>query len=225
MLGYRAAGLVRPDDTQRHHDGSRPGRHLVDVEGEPLGEEDQLWRHARTAVPFIEAEDGQIELGEGVTGLEAAQPTNRLLGQSHVRRFHLVSHQLEDEVGLDRGADIGGATRIDGPATLRGLAAPNVVGCAANLLFSIAKEQQQQDILRLENRVPFELGTPMPVRLLQLEQPRASLLYASLDIGDPTLGRRAQGPRSLWLLHDIHFFPPRAGSADRISRLHAYTTH
>ena len=124
-----AGGLGSPDDRQRHHDAARPRGHLVDVEDpEVVGQQQDLGRHGGSVVPRALSEDREINPREGVAGLDAAVRQDRLAGPDHVGRLRVVAHELQDEVGLDRGADFRRPALVDGPAAGRQLLAAQVFG-------------------------------------------------------------------------------------------------
>ena len=60
---YGSPRIGGVDDGERHHDGARPGRHLVEqIEGQQHG----LGRNARAVLPRIEIEEAEVDLDVAV---------------------------------------------------------------------------------------------------------------------------------------------------------------
>ena len=136
QLADPALGLDQPHrlevrhDRQRHDDRPRPGRHRAQAEVEPRRDQHQLRRHARALVVADLAEQRQVEPREAVAGLSAAQREDRRPGPHQGRVVGRVAHQLEREVRLDRGADLGRPAGVDRPAAVGELVVENVAGTA-----------------------------------------------------------------------------------------------
>ena len=150
VLWNRAGRFVGPNDAQRHHDGSRPGRHVVDVDREPQRQQHQLRRYTGALGPLVLPEDRQVDLGERVAGVQSAFTANDFAGSFHMRQVGVVTDQLQDEVCLDRRAQLRTAARIAGPAPVRKLLRPQKVGRLAHpVLISPAQVVQQEHVLTL----------------------------------------------------------------------------
>src|ERR1700674_1786315 len=124
--GDRPHRAQRPDDRQRDDDAPGPRRHLVQVEIEPARQQHHLRRHRRASPPVVLAADRQVDLGEAVASLDAAELQDGPAGALHVRGLGSVAGELEDEVRLDRGAHLGRSARVDRPAACRELLAAPV---------------------------------------------------------------------------------------------------
>ena len=85
--------------------------------------------------------------------------------------------QLQREVGLDRGADVGRAAGIDRPAAVGELVVLDIAGTSdADRVGFPTQERHQQDVFRLEDRVAFELADPVALFVLPGQQPVAGSL-------------------------------------------------
>src|SRR5579875_157229 len=131
---YGAIGPQCVDNRERYKNGTRPRRHLIDVEVEPFRHENEFWRDDRNTVPVVLPENGEIELGEGVAVGHSTQRQNGTAGANHERLAFAETGQFTGEVGLYRCADLGWPPRIDSPITFWMLLAANVVGEFTKLL-------------------------------------------------------------------------------------------
>src|SRR6185503_8922488 len=100
----------------------------VDVEPEPVGEENYLGRNRRNGVVIVLAEETKINLGEGVDLGDAAKLKNLCFCPLQRWMLWLISGELEAEIRLDRRADVRRGAVIDGPAAVFVLMSKNVVG-------------------------------------------------------------------------------------------------
>ena len=214
--GTSRRGSLAADDGERHDDGARPARHAIEVERRPARQQHELRRDHRAALPRVLAEHRQIDLGERVAGLEAAAGADRLAGTCHVRRRRVVAEELEDEVRLRRGAHLGGPARIDRPAAARRLLPAQVDSrLAHSLAHGAVEEIERQDVLGLEDRVPFELTAPVPVRRLQ----RQKVALGGVDRGAQRQriveGTRREDPTSRLVTRYLLHAPTLASSRPR----------
>src|ERR1019366_9930604 len=83
--------LLGIGDGEWHQKGARPGRDFVDVEPEPLGEQNDLGRNCRDRVVIVLPEEAQVNLGEGVDRSDAAQGKNTLAGLLELRMIGAVA--------------------------------------------------------------------------------------------------------------------------------------
>ena len=100
-------------------------------------------------------------------------PRSRMVRRaiSQVRRIGVVAHDLEDEVGLDRGAHLGRSAGVGRPPAPRQLlGAEGGGGLLHPLAFEPAEEEPGEQVLRFEDRVAFEHRAPVTVGLLQAQQ-------------------------------------------------------
>ena len=125
----------------------------------------------RTARPRVLAEDRQIDLGEGVAGVHPPQPPRHFERLLHVGGRRSVARELQGEVRLHRRVDVRRTPRVDAPAAVLVLARSQMAGRFGELVLAGRTEEPlREDVLRLENRVPLQLGAPMTVVLLQGEK-------------------------------------------------------
>ena len=178
----------------------RPGADLVQIARHPLGDQDHLGRNGRAVVVGDLTQQGQIEAGEAVHRVGAAPREDRGAGRCIGSSLGSWPGQLQGEVGFDAGADFDRPAREDGPATLGELLLQDVAGGAlGGGRVDLAQVGQQQDVLALEDRVPFELGDPVAVGLLVLEEPLAGFEDAAARgnherrLLGPVFGQRVGG--------------------------------
>jgi hypothetical protein len=82
-----------------------------------------------------------------------------------------ITGHLENEVRLDRRAEIGRAADVNRPAAFRQLLTPQVLAALAeSILVRTAEVIKKEEVLGFEDRVPFELAAPVAVGMLQRRQ-------------------------------------------------------
>src|SRR5206468_11054892 len=110
-------------------------------------------------------------LREGIAGVQSSEPVDDVPRPGHVRRLPVVADQLQGEVGLGGGADVGGSAGEARPAARLELLAPQVLrGLSDARLAAAAEEVHRQHVLGLEDRVPLELAAPVAVFALNGKQ-------------------------------------------------------
>ena len=97
--------LARISNRERHQDGARPRRDLVDIEPKPIGEKHDLWRNGWDGIVIVLPQKAEINFGESIDLGHPAQFENAFARLCQYRVIGMVSRQLETEVGFDRGAD------------------------------------------------------------------------------------------------------------------------
>jgi hypothetical protein len=143
----------------------------VQVEVHPARQVDDLRRDAGAGVVADLAEGGEVEVGEAVAALGAAEAQDDLAGAEHVGGFGGVAHQLEGQIGLDGAAQVGGAAGIHRPAALFDLEAAEVIGYWRQVgVVLLAEDELEEDELGFEDAVALELADPVAVGLLEIEQ-------------------------------------------------------
>ena len=86
----------------------------------------------------------------------------------------LVSSQLQAEVSLHRGADIGRPCGINTPAAIIVLVLQNVIGGLCKpLLIAAAEKGVQQNVIRLKGGIGFQFAAPVATFALLRKQPLA----------------------------------------------------
>ena len=81
----RARGAVVVDDRERHKHRARPVAHVPEIHVEPFTDEEDLARDGRHMIPAHQADEGEVELGEGVHSRDAAQRAGHGASLEHTR--------------------------------------------------------------------------------------------------------------------------------------------
>src|SRR4029077_6339449 len=154
-----------------NRDGPRPGRNLVDVEPEPVGKQDDFWRDGGDGIVVVLPEKTEIDLGKCIDLGDAAQFENLFAGALQCRMVGGVTGQFQTKIGLDRGADVGRTVEGDAPSRVLILVLENPVYRLLEALL-IAGTQQcvQQDVVRFQGGIGFELAAPVAFLVLLREK-------------------------------------------------------
>ena len=164
---------ARDDDEQRRDRAPRPAREVVEVERCPGRESHQLRRHARHAVPRVDAEEREPDLGEHARFDEAA------LVEDHAQRAPHVPACVASTPST-RSATYASMVvlRSPGPSwysahvpSSRCVAEHVADRAVANVVVRDAEKAQQQHVLGGHRDVGLELAAPPARRVLMLEQP------------------------------------------------------
>jgi hypothetical protein len=189
LVHAHAPRVARPrsqgvQDQQRHDHRTRPVRHLGQVEREPARQQHDLDRHLRHRAPRHLAEQGEGDAGEDVALRRAAAFQDHVACAGHVRRRRVVADQLERQVGLDRGAQVGRAAVEQRPAAAFHLNLAQVVADAPlALLVDLAQEVLEHDVFGRDRGVGLELEHPVAVRLLAVVEREAALAQGAVQCG------------------------------------------
>ena len=108
-LRHRPLRIVGMDNRQRDYDSARPGRHLV----QEIAEQRNFRGHRRNVLARIKIEQAEVDLDVAVGSLNSAQGENALPGAGQPGIVVGDARQLQREVGLHGGADIGRPLHID----------------------------------------------------------------------------------------------------------------
>jgi hypothetical protein len=131
----------------------------------------QLDRHGRHGTPRHLTEQREREPREHIGARGAAHLVYGLARAPHVRRFRIVAHQLEREIGLHRRGDVGIAVREQRPSAARALDAAQIVGePRLHVAVDVVEEMLEQDVLGGNGGVGLEREHEMPVRRLPAKQ-------------------------------------------------------
>ena len=142
------------DDRERDEDGAGPRADLVNVEVEPVREEDDLGRNGGDRVVVVLAQRAEINLSEGIALDHSAE------------RAHAL------EIALDAVADVRWAARVVAPASVGVLVAENLVGGTLHpAVITAAEQRMHEDVVALEHGVCFELAAPVAIGMLLAQQP------------------------------------------------------
>ena len=101
-------------------------RHLVDVEVQPVGQQDEFRRDDGQVFPREHAHQREVELGKRVAARDAAQPQDRRARLAHPRGLRAVPGQFQREIRLHARVDLARPAVIDIPAAIGQLPTPDV---------------------------------------------------------------------------------------------------
>ena len=198
VLGHR---LARAQNEQRHHDGARPIRHLVEMERKPSRQQHDFDGNIGHAAPRDLREQCQRNPGEHIDPGGAALPQDCRARPRHVRRVRAVAGQLQRVVGLDRATQIEVAAMIERPAAVLGLSGAQV---AAELCLErgvdLVQEVHHHDVLGRDRAVRLELEQPVSLFILPRNQRIAGIRDRAIQRRiryAPQLVRRAMSPRAI----------------------------
>lgn len=196
---YRA---LRGDHGERHDGLPGPAAEVVDVERDPLGQEDQLGRQLGQVVPLPPAEQGQPDPGEHPCRSDSAVRPDPPGGAGHVRVLGPVSGESEGDVRLDGGGQFAGAAEEGGPGSVVPLLAPDEQGGRLDgLLVLHPEELAKQQILGVHGDVGLQVALPPALGVLPAEQvldaafrgPRAASSTVSAPGGALAAAARGRG--------------------------------
>jgi hypothetical protein len=108
------------------------------------------------------AQGGEIEFRVGVAAFRSSQSQYEFPRFFHVRCINAVSQQLQSEIGLDRGAQVGLAARILRPGSIGGsLLGPKMIrDLGQTRVVFLFDDVFQQDVFALKDGISLEFGTP-----------------------------------------------------------------
>ena len=175
MWQQQSTGTTRVQDCQRHDDGSRPGRHLVDVQSEPGWENRQFWRYGRDKTPFQGPHHREVKARERIGALETAEkvyPTPRI---DQMRRIRGIASELQRDIRLDRRVQLRGASLVNVPSAVGQLVCADVIGKLPDPRRA-SEDVQVQDVIGLEGRVGFQLTAPVAFVGSAIQEPRDAAL-------------------------------------------------
>ena len=208
-FGHGVFGFQRPhrlmggDDSQRHHGPARPARHLVNVEVETFGKQDDFHRHGREVVPRALSQHGQKDFGEDPGVAHSAQLGDAFAGAGHRLRLRGHPRHAQRHIGFHRGADIARRAVKQGPSAV------SLLGLQQGVLALLhppgvpdIHKMHEKHVFRDHGRVGFQLGQPVAVRMLEREQ-------IHLRPADGPVQRRARcgggGRGGGWIFKDFGF--------------------
>ena len=92
--------LFRVSDGERHQNAARPGRNFVDVEPEPIGEQDDLRRNGGHTVVVVLSEEAQINLGESIDFADATKFEDLFARARQCRMIGPIASQFQAKISL-----------------------------------------------------------------------------------------------------------------------------
>ncbi len=160
-----------PRQKHRHDRRASPSGELVDVQREPVRQEDQFRRQDRHAAPVPLPEERQPDLREDSRFWHAAGGEYKISSSPHRRCVRRYARELKREVCLDRRIDIGRPPIVDRPSAIGDLLPLYVRGYLAptRLVFRTQKVRKQQVLGRNAN-VCLQLAGPVSVRVLGAQE-------------------------------------------------------
>jgi hypothetical protein len=169
--GQGLGGAVVVDDGEGHEHGARPVAHVPKIDVEPLPDEEDLGGDGGHVVPSHEADEGQVELGEGVHARDATEVAGDLPGAKHAWVRAGNAGELEGEVGLDGGVHLRRAVGVDVPAPVGKLLGKDVMDrLALPRGVHLPPPVVEGDHVGHERDVDEELAHPVALGLLLGEQ-------------------------------------------------------
>ena len=124
--GEMAHGLVVIENRQRRDDRPAPRGHLIEIEEEPIREEEDLGRDSGQELPRKLAEESKVKLSVRIDLRDAPEAEHVRASLPHPRGIGRVAGQLEGEVCLNRCINFARTTDKNIPAAVGELAATNV---------------------------------------------------------------------------------------------------
>src|SRR5579875_1831659 len=169
----RRSGAVGEQQRERDHRGARPARHGVDVERAPRGEQHELDRHHRHALPGELPEEREPDAREDPGAHEPPARADEL-ARAHERGLvGAVAGELEGEVRLGGGREMARAAGIERPAPVGLLEREQPLGeTALGVGLPPAQDAVEEDVLGLHRGIRLERRLPVALRMLTREQPR-----------------------------------------------------
>src|SRR5579875_2164838 len=195
----RRSGAVGEQQRERDHRGARPARHGVDVERAPRGEQHELDRHHRHALPGELPEEREPDAREDPGAHEPPARADEL-ARAHERGLvGAVAGELEGEVRLGGGREMARAAGIERPAPVGLLEREQPLGeTALGVGLPPAQDAVEEDVLGLHRGIRLERRLPVALRMLTREQPRARALDGRVDaLAGPLGGRAASDQHAL----------------------------
>ncbi len=139
--GRRADRPVCGDDGQRDDGLPGPAAEGIDVEGQPPRQEHDLGRHLRQPFPRPPAEQREPDPGEDPGGGDAAGRPDPARGGHHVRGARVVARELEGDIRLDGGGQLGRSAVEGGPGAVLALVGADPFGGGLGLLLGPDPEE------------------------------------------------------------------------------------
>ena len=181
--------LEVPDQRQRHDHRPRPCRNPVEIDREPVGEENDFGRNRWAVGVRHLPEEGEVEASEAVDGPRPPSRRDRPPRPRHRFGVEGLPADLQGEVGLHARADVDGTAPVDRPAPGGKLLPEDPPHRAGHMwAFEPVVPGENQEILALQNRVSLERPAPVTVGSLPLPEPSGGRCTRPEDAG---VGRRA----------------------------------
>ncbi len=154
----------------------------------PAGEQHDLDRNERHAPPGYLLKEGEGNAGQDIAPGGPPGSEDGLPGPDHVGGIGAVPGHFKRQVGLDGTAYVEAAPRKKRPAVVRFLAGADIVGqFPFERSVDLVHVVHHQDVLGRDGAVRFQFETPVPFRVLRLDQgvsrPQNGILELPLESG------------------------------------------
>ncbi|GBD13729.1 hypothetical protein HRbin24_01768 [bacterium HR24] len=182
MLRHGPYGPAVEDDEDGDDGSARPGGELVQVDGEPGGQEHELRRQHGYPAPVPQAQHGQPDLGEDSHPRHAAPGEDERARLFQQRVVGGRACHLEGQVGLDGGIEVGRAAIVNGPGAVRPRLPSQIVGhLAPPFRVGHAQDMGQHQVLGRHGDVALQFTPPITLRVLGAQE---IVLRAAYRIAD-----------------------------------------
>ena len=197
----RTHGTVGFDERQRDDRLACPAGEVVDVQRRPRGQQHDLRRQRRHALPRPQPEQREPDVREHTRALEAALRADEARGRAHVLGVGRIAREAKRPVGLDRGRELAGAAVEVRPRAIGALLGADPSRRALRLLgLADSQELPQEHVLGVHRHVCLQLALPVALGGLEREQPLAGELQCHPGSAASLDGRRShvRKARSFW---------------------------
>ena len=161
---------------------------------EPFADEEHFAGDGGDVFPGEQAEQREIQLGEGVHARHAAEVERHFARLQHARVLDGHAGEFERQIGLDGGVDLRRAAVIDVPAAIGLLQGKDVVdGLALPLRVHLAVPMVVGDGVGDEGGIHHQFAHPVTFRLLPGQQKLLRPLDGGLHAGGKRIGRGLGG--------------------------------
>ena len=178
-------------DRERHQDGTRPRRHLVEHIARQHGD---FRGHRRHMLARIKAEEAEIDFDVAVGRLQSAKCANALACAAKWLGVRVHAGQLQSAVGFDCRADVRGSADERAEAAVGQLPLkdgaysaidPGPGGRVPNSAIGLVKPKLEQDVIGFKCAIggqfaapetapaPVGRSAPAPIDRLPMRRPRA----------------------------------------------------
>jgi hypothetical protein len=138
---------------------------------EPFAEEDDFARDGGDVIPGEQAEESEVEFGEGVQARYAAEAEGDFAGAEHAWIGARDAGEFEGEVGLDGRVDLGRAAVVDVPAAVLELERADVIdGFALPEEIDFTVPVVVGESIGDESAIDDEFAEPVAIGFLEAKQ-------------------------------------------------------
>ena len=186
---------MRHDDHQGNDRGAGPTGKLVNAETGPGRQEHKFHGQQWDAVPAYLPEEGQKNAGKDSGLKRPPLGQNKLAGSHHSLVMGGQARDLQAHVGFHGGAEFTAVAVPDGPTAVGQLPGQKIRGHPGHLGLVQTQEAVEHEVFCGNGNVGFQLGPPVPIRVLELHHSGGGPLHCLLEPALRTCG--SQGRRLL----------------------------